>query len=472
MNKKDLLAALEIAPAPVTDTHGDTFDADTPAAPTTPASDTALDLDKWSLRRGTEAAAGEVLGPLLAGRDDAEIVAADMLGAAFEPSPQLAERCIDPARGRFMRALLESDEYRSLHADTALDPVASELAAGHFTQGYVASQHQDDQQQPEGGSGGQSDEIRQEMDTIRQAGAAVRAAAEDVGELRDAERALGDGFGLDGGKGTSSVDVLDRFKRIQGSPRMRRIMSLAGRYRRTAQAKQRQKTLHGRDDVVGVELGADLGRVVPTELAALVDEDLEWASLRRMLEHGLQCREYRGIEPHGKGPIVVIVDESGSMDGPRIETAKAFALAMGWIARHQNRWLCLVGFSGTGEQTMLAISPSEWRVKQEAVFDWVAHFFCGGTDYTIPLQWVPSQWDSMGCPEGKTDIVLITDATANTDRSILDSFNAWKQQTHAKLYSIVIDDDDAGCLASVSDKTWTVPDLSLGNEAIEDCLSI
>ena len=144
------------------------------------------------------------------------------------------------------------------------------------------------------------------------------------------------------GGATSLAEVRARFDRVQRSTRLRIIMELAGRFRLAAQAAQRRKVIHGRDDVVGVVMDNDLGRILPHELAALDDPDLEYDVLRRYLERGLMCREYRGVEARNRGPIFICIDESISMDGRSIALAKAFALGMGWIAQHQNRWFGLV----------------------------------------------------------------------------------------------------------------------------------
>ncbi|OWK35232.1 hypothetical protein FRUB_09393 [Fimbriiglobus ruber] len=44
------------------------------------------------------------------------------------------------------------------------------------------------------------------------------------------------------------------------------------------------KVTHGLDDVVGVEPGGDVGRLLPAELAKLVVPELELDTLRRIVE--------------------------------------------------------------------------------------------------------------------------------------------------------------------------------------------
>ena len=70
-------------------------------------------------------------------------------------------------------------------------------------------------------------------------------------------------------------------------------------------------------------------RIGPTvELARLTVPELELDALRRIVERQAQCREYHAVEPVGKGPVIIALDESGSMSGEKIHTAKALALAI------------------------------------------------------------------------------------------------------------------------------------------------
>jgi len=479
MTTEDLLSALDIAPADQGPIDLDEGPGHAPGQPAQPPSPTALVLDEWSIRRGAEASEGDVLGPILTGhdREAAEATAADCLAAAFEPNPQLAERCADETRGRYFRQLLETEEYHALHAETRLDPVASELAAGHFAQGYVALTEQEEEE-PHGTPPGRpadrpEEDLRQKMKRdMRALGAAAKAlesASQEVDDLRDAQRAMGMGNPEDAQRIPPS-ELKARFERIRDSRQLRRIMELAGRYRRLAQAKQRQKTTHGRDDVVGVTLGADLGALVPSELAALGDEDLELDAMRRFLERAMLQREYRGLEPKARGPIVVVVDESGSMRGKPVAMAKAFALAMAWIARHQHRWILLVGFSGDSEGTWCPMPPDRWD--QGALLEWLEHFYSGGTTMDVPLETLPARWKELGCPEGQTDVIQITDAIVNVPDEMRERFLAWKAQAQAKYYTLVVGEDDPGDLADVSDRVWCLPDLGLENDAIQELMAL
>ena len=401
--------------------------------------------------------------------DTAPLAAADFLAAAFEPRPELhPDGCTDATRGRYLGQLMETEQYQGLHAETQLDPVAAELAAGHFAQGNVKLQEERDRPEPSETPPDAADDFRDDMRAIAAAAEALDKASEEVDELQAARRGLG-GDGPSPGDRVDTAALRSRFERIKRNRQLRRIMELAGRYRRLAQAKQRQKVLHGRDDVVGVELGNDLGRLLPSELAALGDDDLELDALRRYLERGLMQRDYCGVEPVGRGPIVVVVDESGSMHGEPIAAAKAFALAMAWIARHQRRWICLVGFSGGCAPNVLTLPPDRWN--QEALLDWLEHFYSGGSSRDIPLEELPQVWPRLSCPEGTTDIIQITDALCQIPKAMARQFNAWKEATQAKYFALVLrrEGDE---LRAVADQVWTVPNLSLDQEGISELMSL
>ena len=109
--------------------------------------------------------------------------------------------------------------------------------------------------------------MAKEMAALRAVGKAVAEARKEVDELKDACAALGLGPGQPGANDPRAIAEL--FKRVRTDPALRRICELAGRFRRVAQSKQRMKTAHGLDDVVGVELELPRGETVQLRLAEI-----------------------------------------------------------------------------------------------------------------------------------------------------------------------------------------------------------
>lgn len=451
-------------------------DMDMPKAPPSP---TALRLDDWSQRRGTELfyeselvqkSFRDIGVPHDPSNDEwrhtgeyekikhAELATQDFHAAAFEPSPQLAENPKDAKISRYMKNLMETLEFKQLHDETCLDSHAAEIAAAHFAKQYcvVAKQELSD------------DDFEADMQCLSAVSQALAGATSEVQEVRDTEGALGMGSGNAGSR-LPKEELRKRFERVRKSRDLARICQLAGRYRRMAQAMQRKKVLHGQDDMVGVTLGDSLSSLVPSELAQLADEDLELDAMRRIVESCAMIRDHRGIEKVARGPIVVVVDESGSMDGEPVCQAKAYALAMYWIARHQNRWCCLVGFSGSDEGNFLVLKPGEDKTIE--LMDWLEHFFGGGTDMDVPLIELPKRWHDQGTPPGRTDIINITDAYCSVPAKVAEQFNEWKARNEVRYNVILVGCSDGGSLKSVADRIWTAGSIDVGEDSIQESMA-
>lgn len=302
---------------------------------------------------------------------------------------------------------------------------------------------------------------------MRAVGKAVAEAEREVSELNEATAALGMGAGEAGSNDPRAIATL--FKRVRGNPGLRKICELAGRFRRVAQSKQRMKVSHGLDAVVGVEPGGDIGRLLPSELVKLAVPELELDTLRRIIEREALCREHHSVEPVGKGPIIVVADESGSMEGAKVHTAKALALALAWIARRQKRWCGLVAYSGSSGERLLALPPTRWN--ETALCDWLSAFIGKGSELDLPIEELPRMYKEIGAPQGVTDVIFITDARARIPRELRERFLTWKQSSKARVISLVID-HPPGDLAHVSDEVHTVRSLDPGDEAVGRVLSL
>lgn len=423
----------------------------------------ALVLDDWDIERGRVA-----LAHCPAMRGLTEEAAADFHAAAYVGEPELVEVCADARRHEFLKTLMETPEYRAIRTSTMFNDAASEMAASEFAVQFLKLVEKDKVRKPTGNK--ERDEARASSTLLGAVAAALKDASEVVEEYDDAVNAMG--LGGDGAdpKTMDPAQVAYLFKRIRGNALVKRICELAGKFRRVAQSKQRNKVTHGYDDMVGVVMDGDVSRLLPLEMAQLADEDFELDAMRRLVERQSFCREYRGMEHVAKGPVVICVDESGSMDGEPVCNAKAFALAMAWIARKQGRWCSLIGFAGGTEGTRLALPPGKWD--EVKLIDWLGHFFGGGTDMDVPLVELPTTyWNELKAPRGKTDVILITDAQVRVPSKMRDDFLAWKQREQVRCISLVIG-SSAGDLKQVSDEVFLVNGIDVQSEAVGKCFAI
>ncbi|GAO01304.1 hypothetical protein [Anaeromyxobacter sp. PSR-1] len=183
--------------------------------------------------------------------------------------------------------------------------------------------------------------------------AACAAASRAVEELREATEGLaGIGFApgtstLRGGAG-DGARARPLAARLRSDSRLLRIALLAGRMKRIAASKRRARVRHGADEVTDVTQGADLARALPVELARLTDPRRRLDFLRRLAERQVLQYQLVGSERLGRGPLVVLLDKSSSMDeggGLKDVWATALALALFGHARAEGRPFALIAYN-------------------------------------------------------------------------------------------------------------------------------
>lgn len=178
------------------------------------------------------------------------------------------------------------------------------------------------------------DEHARAVQQLTAKGAALRSsmrkaamqAQQAIDEMDDAMAVLGAG---DGAGAMSRVNAPPNVvrKALQSNAKLRKILKLAGRMKSAAIQKQRSKATPGREELCDVTAGDDLARLVPSELVNLADPETEAVLFRRITERAAMVYELRGKVSVSEGPIILCVDESGSMAGARDEWAKAAAAA-------------------------------------------------------------------------------------------------------------------------------------------------
>ncbi len=434
------------------------------------AKSTVLKLDRWDLSQGERLS--EI--PIVKTSKLNPLEMADFHGVCFLPEPTKNEACLDKRRQQYLSTLLESPEYQSLHGDTAFNLNASDLASIEFGKAYAVLKAKDEERKeknktkPQDEKSKAKEEAKSEAACMGAVNKGLKNAEKEVSDYKECCRGLG-GDGPENKKIDPS-EMLKNFERVKNNSMLRQIFNEAGKWRRFAQAKQRVKIIHGYDDVVGVELGGDLAKLVPLELSLLADEDLEYDALRRFVENQSVIRQHKGVERVSKGPIVGCFDESGSMSGKPLISCKLIALTLAYLARHQKRWCCLIGYSGGTQGNLLALPPNKWD--QGKLLDWLCHFFSGGTQLDIPLRELPTKfWTQLNPPKGKTDLFIVSDALCHIPKELSDSFNLWRKKEQVKCTSFILN-NPPGDLAKVSDKCYSAKSINLDDPFIEECLSI
>jgi hypothetical protein len=257
-------------------------------------------------------------------------------------------------------------------------------------------------------------------------------ASSAVDEAREALEGLaGVGFSPGNGHSVDSSGARELARRLHRDPRLRLIAKLAGRFKRIAAAKLRQKVRHGADEVCDIECGDNLGKMLPVELAKLTHPTRRLLFLKNLVER--QCLQYqlRGTDRLGKGPLVVCLDKSDSMCGPKDTWSTAVALALLEVAQRDRRPFALLGFD-TRIRSEHVVKPGQ-PLPEEALF-----VSCdGGTDIDKVMRRALEVIKLNPSPLKKADVVLISDGESDID--LAPQFRQEAQQAGVDVMGIAIE---------------------------------
>ena len=243
---------------------------------------------------------------------------------------------------------------------------------------------------------------------------AARAARQAVQEAEAGLEGLATPMGLSSpGKGVVTDAGPANLKairavhtRLDSSPRLRRICELAGRLERIAATKARSRVKPGVGEVHGIDLGTDISRLLPSELVALRHPRLRLHLLSRLLQRKAMVYGMQGKEPQAHGPVVVLLDESGSMrSGDKDIWSKAVCLALLSTATRQKRDWHLISFNGAIiRETAIPARRATMAIIQDAL----DHRCRGGTDFDAPVLRADEIIRTSRSMK-KADVVIITD---------------------------------------------------------------
>ncbi|GGQ89453.1 hypothetical protein GCM10010145_68650 [Streptomyces ruber] len=456
---------------------------------------------------------------------------ADVFLAAYTTGPRLRERTeMDPSRlvnHQVVTALVESAEFAALHRETAGDPYAAALAvlaqagavrrmlercrearepaqragtARRDTEGAAAAVGETLRQAADGADedgtvpARAADAVRRAIEAAeaaegaaRQAaqGAAqalaaaapgvradARAAAAQAAETVREEAALMRAWGVGPGElERMPFDQRARLAERLQSGRLARWAELIGRFRQMADGERARKVENATGELVGVTLGDDLSRVIPSELAHLGTPGLRAVFAARYAAGELMLYDSQGEQTTGQGAVIACVDTSHSMyaEGPggvtREAWAKACALALLDQARHAGRDFVGILFSAADKLRVFRF-PAGAAADLAQVIDFAETFLGGGTDFQRPLsaagELLEEEFDDAA--RGRGDIVLITDEECDVTQEWMRGWNEAKRRLGFRVFGVAIGvpraDGTGSALDALCDNLRYVEDLT------------
>lgn len=378
-------------------------------------------------------------------------------------------------------------EWRQLRTRTQGDGLSAAIATETLLRNVLPQieiQQKDDKQQGKQpgklGTGGSQPGVNEKLrQALRKGVTAAKAAVDEAqGALEGVEGPLGlsrAGTGVDKPETLADMDrVREAYATVNNSYNLRRIAELAGRLSRLASSKKRTKVRPAIGAIKGIVTGGDVARVLPQELAPLASGNklLALQALDKILRRKALSYLQEGLEPCKRGPIVVLVDESGSMreNGKEI-WAKAVALALLTTATQQKRAWHLAGFQAdiTHRHT---IEPNASNALNEIVKA-ISFRSAGGTAFD-PVLTEACDVIEHSASMKRADVIIITDGEAEYTAPVAERMNTLRKSQGVTVYAIGVgyDFQVKTVLGPVSDQCVQVNPNADGNDTVAPILNL
>ena len=302
-------------------------------------------------------------------------------------------------------------------------------------------------------------------------------AMAEVEQANDAIKAFGGGydtgFGIETGAGgrnsLSTKEKLAIAGQVGRSPKLQQIAAVCGRFTRIALQQQKTRVKHPPDEITSITTGCEIESLLPSEIALLADPELEDLFFLKFAERSLMQYDLIGHEPEGLGPIILAIDESGSMTanygGLTGEVwSKAVMLALLSIARLQKRDLAVIQFSGPND-LRLDLFPKGAATPAE-VIACADFFFNGGTVFE---PWMEKALELVdGSQFEKADVICISDGITAISPAAQAEWAKRRAERSMRAYGVLIGTNQGEALLDeISDAVFRLDDLRDDLPALE-----
>lgn len=255
-------------------------------------------------------------------------------------------------------------------------------------------------------------------------------------------------------------------KKLMQSRKLKKFTDVIGAMKELAMKEQKSKSRIGALEIDSVTTGDDVFKALPSERMMLNNNASKFLLYKKMYEGSLL--QYRTIstEKKGRGPIVVCVDISGSMDGTPEIWAKSFAVALLHVAQTQKRNYCYISFESKVRDVFI---QEKGYLDPAAVVDICERSCIGGTNFEEPLKKALEVLKDSRFRKG--DIVFVTDGNCSISEDFLRDFKKVKEDKEFFVRSIIINTNNWASDESVklfSDEIIPISslaDLKNGEEA-------
>jgi len=255
------------------------------------------------------------------------------------------------------------------------------------------------------------------------------------------------------------------------SPKLQRLAERIGRLKEVRSASRRPDCLESQEEVAGIIFGNDLALVVPDEWHDYFHPARNIYFKKKYADETLCLYDMAGKKEKGRGSMIICLDNSGSMQGPKEEASKAIAIAMLEIAVQRKRDFVVIMFGGPDDELKVFEVPGG-RCGFEQLVEIGEYFLCSsGTDFERPLQEALRFLSKDKYPGG--DIIFITDGVCAVSPEFLARYREVKKAREVRTVSVLVNygQTPTAAVEAFSDELLFSKDLK-GHDVAGDLFAI
>ena len=290
------------------------------------------------------------------------------------------------------------------------------------------------------------DELIEDDELVSEVSTTMGSTLTETGKQVQEVSELCEAWGLGTGESCQVAfqNKKDAIERIRRSSKLHKLTDLVGKFKESAIVEQKKKAKHGAVEIKGVTTGDKIQDTLPSDRMNLCNDITKGDFYRRMSEHGLLQYSKESNKQKNKGPIIVCVDTSGSMQGDEEIWSKALTVGILEVAQMQKRDFACIIYSSHADKPIV-IKKDE--IAPQKIIDCAERFHNGGTSFEAPLN------EALELIKDSTfknaDIVFITDGDCYVSDNFSRKFKQIKEDKDFKTLGVLV---NMGC-GHVSDSS-------------------
>lgn len=221
-------------------------------------------------------------------------------------------------------------------------------------------------------------------------------------------------------------------------------------------------------DTHGVERSGEVARMLPSEAVLFIRPALRLLWHAKRAERALATYRVRGVDQErfiaddagaeardserrkkkqDRGPIIVCLDTSGSMQGAPETIAKAVTLEAVRIASAEKRECFLYAFSGPTQVAEFDLSTKRGGIN--ALMEFLGCSFHGGTDVAEPMSRALKRVES--AKWSRADLILVSDGEFPVPSATTSAVTSARKSLHLRVHGLLIGTGHSAAMTSLCD---------------------